>query len=90
MGNGEIRDLPGSSARVAVKSRKRSMEWMTPRGTIGLDSVPVIAFAKAAIRHGIYLIPEDRRQSGILMTDCIRDNISLPALNATRIGYRLR
>jgi ribose transport system ATP-binding protein len=33
-----------------------------------------------AIRHGIYLIPEDRRHAGLLITDCLRENITLPAL----------
>lgn len=33
-----------------------------------------------AIRHGIYLVPEDRRQTGLIVESTIRENISLPAL----------
>ena len=56
-------------------------------GTVRLgESEPlVIRSAKAAIGHGIYLIPEDRRKSGLILEWPIRDNISLPAIkrNAT-------
>ena len=33
-----------------------------------------------AITHGIYLIPEDRRQSGLIVDFNVRENISLPNL----------
>ena len=33
-----------------------------------------------AIRAGIYLVPEDRRQTGLIVESPIRENISLPAL----------
>jgi ribose transport system ATP-binding protein len=35
-----------------------------------------------AIAHGIYLIPEDRRQSGLIVDFNVRENISLPNLEA--------
>ena len=35
-----------------------------------------------AISHGIYLIPEDRRQSGLIVDFNVRENISLPNLDA--------
>ncbi|HEX8139121.1 MAG TPA: sugar ABC transporter ATP-binding protein [Pyrinomonadaceae bacterium] len=34
-----------------------------------------------AIAHGIYLIPEDRRKSGLILDVPIRENITLPALS---------
>ena len=34
-----------------------------------------------AVRHGIYLIPEDRRQTGLILDAVIRENITLPALS---------
>ncbi len=34
-----------------------------------------------AIKHGIYLVPEDRRNSGLITDISIRENITLPALN---------
>ena len=33
-----------------------------------------------AIRHGIYLVPEDRRRSGLIVEEVIRKNITLPSL----------
>ncbi len=36
--------------------------------------------ARDAIRYGIYLVPEDRRQTGLIVDSVIRENISLPAL----------
>src|SRR4029079_11028711 len=37
---------------------------------------------KDAIAHGIYLVPEDRRQSGLIVDFNVRENISLPNLDA--------
>jgi ribose transport system ATP-binding protein len=34
----------------------------------------------AAIREGIYLVPEDRRKTGLITSMTIRENITLPAL----------
>jgi ribose transport system ATP-binding protein len=39
-----------------------------------------ISRAADAIAHGIYLIPEDRRKSGLVLGMTIRENITLPAL----------
>jgi ribose transport system ATP-binding protein len=36
--------------------------------------------AAQAIAHGVFLVPEDRRKTGLLLDWPIRDNISLPAL----------
>ena len=50
-------------------------------GTITLDGTPVkVSTAADAIKHGLYLVPEDRRKSGLIVDIPIRDNISLPAL----------
>lgn len=50
-------------------------------GHIRVDGqeMPVSSPAEA-IRHGIYLVPEDRKQSGLLLDFAIVDNISLPDL----------
>jgi ribose transport system ATP-binding protein len=37
--------------------------------------------ARDAIQQGIYLVPEDRRQTGLIVESPIRENISLPALD---------
>jgi ribose transport system ATP-binding protein len=50
-------------------------------GTIRLDGEPIrIATPRAAIERGIYLIPEDRKSSGLLLDVSIAENISLPDL----------
>jgi ribose transport system ATP-binding protein len=51
-------------------------------GTLLLDGQPLaITSPAAAIRHGIYLIPEDRRQTGLIAEMSIRENVTLPALD---------
>ncbi|MGH9901454.1 MAG: sugar ABC transporter ATP-binding protein, partial [Pyrinomonadaceae bacterium] len=52
-----------------------------PGGTILLKGEPVkVESPQDAIRNGIYLIPEDRRRSGLILEDVIRQNITLPSL----------
>ena len=49
--------------------------------TMLLDGQPLsIRSPRDAVRHGIYLIPEDRRQAGLILDAVIRENITLPAL----------
>jgi ribose transport system ATP-binding protein len=51
------------------------------QGAIKLDGKPIrITTPRAAIGHGIYLIPEDRKSSGLLLDVSIAENISLPDL----------
>ena len=48
-------------------------------GGIRLNGAPVsIRSAKDAIAHGIYLAPEDRKRSGLVLEDSVTENISLP------------
>lgn len=50
-------------------------------GTMLLDGNPVvIASPRDAVRRGIYLVPEDRRNSGLLTAMTVRENITLPDL----------
>jgi ribose transport system ATP-binding protein len=50
-------------------------------GTIRLEGEPIrIATPHAAIARGIYLIPEDRKSSALLLDVSIAENISLPDL----------
>lgn len=39
-----------------------------------------ISSSKDAIRNGIFLVPEDRRNSGLILDFAIRENITLPSL----------
>jgi ribose transport system ATP-binding protein len=50
-------------------------------GEIRLNGAPIaIHSAKDAIAHGIYLAPEDRKRSGLVLEDSVTENISLPDL----------
>ena len=52
-------------------------------GTIRLDGKPIrVATPRAAIAHGIYLVPEDRKNAGLLLDVSIARNISLPDLRS--------
>jgi ribose transport system ATP-binding protein len=39
-----------------------------------------------AIRHGIFLVPEDRRATGLITEMLIRENVTLPALSRYAVG----
>ena len=50
-------------------------------GTVSLGEQPLqIETPADAIRHGIFLVPEDRRVAGLVVDFSIRENVSLPAL----------
>ena len=52
-------------------------------GSIKLDGVPLqIGCPRDAIRHGIYLVPEDRKRCGLVLDMSIVQNISLANLGA--------
>ena len=49
--------------------------------TMLLDGQPLsIRSPRDAVRHGIFLVPEDRRQTGLILDSVIRENVTLPAL----------
>ena len=51
-------------------------------GAVRLDGQPLrIREPADAIRHGIVLVPEDRRLAGLVVDFSIRENVSLPALD---------
>ena len=50
-------------------------------GTVTLDGEPVRSGSpRDAIRQGLFLAPEDRRNEGLITAMVIRENITLPAL----------
>ncbi len=52
-------------------------------GTVRIDGRPVsIDGPRAAIAAGLYLVPEDRKRSGLVLDFSIRDNVTLPNLRA--------
>jgi ribose transport system ATP-binding protein len=51
-------------------------------GRVLVDDTPVdMADPAAAIRRGIFLVPEDRRTAGLVVEFSIRENVTLPALD---------
>jgi ribose transport system ATP-binding protein len=51
-------------------------------GTFLLEGKPVtIGSPKVAINQGIYLVSEDRRNSGVILDMTVRENITLPAIS---------
>ena len=52
-------------------------------GRVLLDGEPLaIRSARDAIRHGICLVPEDRRRSGVVAAMSVRENVTLPSLTS--------
>jgi ribose transport system ATP-binding protein len=57
-------------------------------GQISLGGQPIkVAATRDAIKHGIYLVPEDRKRSGILLDMPVAANITLPDLAAYSNAY---
>jgi ribose transport system ATP-binding protein len=82
--SGEILGLAGliGAGRTELA---RTMFGIDPpvSGGVAISGQPiVIANPRAAIERGIYLIPEDRKQSGLILEHSITNNISLPDLMA--------
>ena len=52
-------------------------------GELTLNGQPIkVRSPRDAMAHGIYLAPEDRRKSGLILEMSIRENITLPALSS--------
>jgi len=50
-------------------------------GEVRLDGEPVrLRGARQAARHGIVMLPEDRKQQGLVMIRPVRENMTLPSL----------
>lgn len=58
-------------------------------GEILIDGKPVtIATPRDAIRHGLGLVPEDRKQQGLVLSLAVRENIALPSLDRmVKLGF---
>ena len=48
------------------------------------------ASPRTAIAHGVYLVPEDRRRTGLVTSMTIRENITLPAMDRYSVGGLIR
>jgi ribose transport system ATP-binding protein len=82
VGKGEILGIAGlvGSGRTEVAETIFGVDRAS-ESQITLDSRPLrVRSPRDAIRHGIYLIPEDRRHAGLITDMMIRENVTLPAL----------
>jgi ribose transport system ATP-binding protein len=86
---GEILGMAGlvGAGRSEVAQTMFGVDSPFTPGTMTLDGQPmVVRSARDAIRQGLYLAPEDRRRSGVLVEMTIRENITLPALQRYASG----
>jgi ribose transport system ATP-binding protein len=82
VGRGEILGLAGliGAGRSEVVRAIFGVDTLLS-GSLFLDGKKIeIRSPRDAIANGIYLIPEDRRDSGLILEMVIRENITLPAL----------
>ncbi|WP_459558576.1 sugar ABC transporter ATP-binding protein [Lacunimicrobium album] len=57
------------------------------RGTIEVDGKPAqFRHPRDAIRAGLMLVPEDRKDQGLMIEDSVADNMTLPSLGNLAIG----
>jgi ribose transport system ATP-binding protein len=81
-GRGEILGLAGLVGAGRSEVARAIFGVETPvAGRIVLDGTTLtIADPADAIRQGVFLVPEDRRVSGLVVDFSIRENVSLPSL----------
>ncbi len=87
--SGEILGLAGLVGSGRTELAEAIFGILPPRrGSIAIAGQKVtIGAPPDAIRRGIYLVPEDRKRSGLILEDSIRDNVVLPDLRRyTRLG----
>jgi ribose transport system ATP-binding protein len=82
IGKGEIIGLAGlvGAGRTEIAQSLFGVDRAL-QATIKLDQQQLmIRSPQDAIRHGIYLVPEDRRNAGLITDIRIRENVTLPSL----------
>jgi ribose transport system ATP-binding protein len=79
---GEILGLAGliGAGRTELARALFGIDRLVGGGVVLAGKPIVVANTRDAIDRGIYLIPEDRKQSGLILDDSIAHNISLPDL----------
>jgi ribose transport system ATP-binding protein len=77
---GEIVGLAGlMGSRRTASARALFGRWPAESGEVLLDGKPILNQSDA-IDRGVALVPEDRRQLGLVLDHSVRDNIVLPNL----------
>lgn len=82
IGKGEILGLAGLVGAGRTEVAEALFGVSASESNVRLDQRTLrVRSARDAIASGVYLIPEDRRQAGLITEDVIRQNITLPALS---------
>jgi inositol transport system ATP-binding protein len=87
---GEILGIAGliGSGRTELARCLFGADPRTAGETIIADKAVEILTPEHAIRHGIGLVPEDRKQQALFLELAVRDNLSIAALqNLSRFGF---
>ncbi|MFE0758003.1 sugar ABC transporter ATP-binding protein [Inquilinus sp. NPDC058860] len=82
VGRGEILGLAGlvGSGRTELARAMFGIDRMLA-GEVRLDGKPLtIGTPRAAIAQGLFLVPEDRKRSGLVLDMTIAENVTLPGL----------
>ena len=81
IGKGEILGLAGLVGAGRTEVAEALFGVSASESSVRIDQKALrVRSARDAIDHGVYLVPEDRRQAGLITEDVIRQNITLPAL----------
>jgi ribose transport system ATP-binding protein len=89
---GEILGLAGlvGAGRSELAQALFGVEKASAGSVVLNGEVVAIHSPRDAIRQGIYLVPEDRRNTGLLTAMSVRENITLPALSRFCYGGWIR
>src|SRR5262249_18705536 len=81
VGRGEVLGIAGlvGAGRLEGAGPLFGIDGTTANITLGGQELRINT-PHDAIRKGIYLVPEDRRQSGLIVDFNVRENISLPGM----------
>jgi ribose transport system ATP-binding protein len=82
LGRGEILGLAGliGAGRTELARALFGVDRLLGGGIVVNGKPIVVASPRDAIDRGIYLVPEDRKRTGLILEDSIAGNISLPDL----------
>jgi len=87
---GEILGIAGLQGQGQMSLLLSLYGWAHAHGTIEVDGHPVrLHSPRDGLRHGIALVPEDRRTEGLLLDQSVRENLTLPLLTQLRnmVGF---
>ncbi len=89
IGRGEILGLAGlvGAGRSEAAQAIFGVDPPAAAGTLTLDGKTLtVRSPQEAIAHGIYLAPEDRKRSGVIVEMSVQQNITLPSLRRSAPG----